>query len=132
MKQRSPDYTLLIITVIIVVFGLVMLSSASMVKSQENFGTPYYYLKHQLLYGLLPGLFATWLTYKINYKKWKKFSFLFFVAAIIVLILVFLPGIGMKAGGAARWLHLGPISFKPSEMVKLGLIIYLAAWLGEK
>ena len=132
MKQRSPDYTLLIITVIIVVFGLVMLSSASMVKSQENFGTPYYYLKHQLLYGLLPGLFATWLTYKINYKKWKKFSFLFFVAAIIVLILVFLPGIGMKAGGAARWLHLGPISFQPSEMVKLGLIIYLAAWLGEK
>jgi cell division protein FtsW len=109
-----------------------MLSSASMVKSQENFGTPYYYLKHQLLYGLLPGLFATWLTYKINYKKWKKFSFLFFVAAIIVLILVFLPGIGMKAGGAARWLHLGPISFQPSEMVKLGLIIYLAAWLGEK
>lgn len=132
MKQHSPDYPLIIISAIIVIFGLVMLSSASMVKSQEDFGTPYYYLKHQLIYGLLPGLFAAWLAYKINYKKWKKLSFLFFIAAIIILILVFLPGVGMKAGGAARWIRLGAISFQPSEIVKLGLIIYLAAWLEEK
>lgn len=132
MKPRQPDYILLIISAIIVIFGLVMLSSASMVKSQETFDTTYYYLKHQLLYGLLPGLILAYLAYKINYCSWRKFSFVFFIAAIILLILVFLPGLGFKSGGAARWLALGPINIQPSELAKLSFILYLAAWLDEK
>lgn len=132
MKSYRPDYTLLITSAIIIIFGLIMLSSASMVKSQEDFNTPYYYLKHQILFGLLPGLILAFLAYKINYKVWKKFSFFFFVAAIILLVLVFLPGLSFKAGGATRWIHLGPITAQPSEIAKLAFIIYLAAWLEEK
>lgn len=132
MRSHQPDYILLIISSIIILFGLVMLSSASMVKSQEAFGTPYYYLKHQVLFGLLPGLFLAYLAYKIKYQIWKKFSFLFFIAIIILLIIVFLPGLSFKSGGATRWIHLGPITAQPSEIAKLGFILYLAAWLDEK
>lgn len=132
MKPHRPDYKLLIISAIIIIFGLIMLSSASMVKSQEDFGTPYYYLKHQILFGLLPGLVLAFFAYKINYKVWKKFSFFFFVITLILLVLVFLPGLSFKAGGATRWIHIGPITAQPSEIVKLAFIIYLAAWLEEK
>jgi len=132
MKPHKPDYVFLIISALIVIFGLVMLSSASMVKSQETFGTPYYYLKHQLLFGLLPGLLLAYFAYKIKYQTWKKFSFLFFIIAVILLIIVFIPGLSFKSGGAARWLYLGPITVQPSEIVKLGFILYLAAWLDQK
>jgi cell division protein FtsW len=103
-----------------------MLWSASMVKSQE-IGQPYYYLKHQALNLLLLGLPAAFLASRINYKFWKKISFPLFIASIIMLILVFLPHLGFTAGGATRWLALGPLSIQPSEVAKLGIIIYLAS-----
>lgn len=109
------------------VFGLVMLSSASMVKSQETYGQPYYYLKHQLLYALLIAAPLAFVLSKINYKFWKKIAFPIFIAAVILLVAVFLPGISFKAGGATRWLRFGPLQFQPSELAKLAVIIYLAA-----
>jgi cell division protein FtsW len=127
MKQHQPDYILIGITAIIVVFGLVMLSSASMVKSQETYGQPYYYLKHQLLYAVLLAAPLAFALSKINYKFWKKIAFPIFIATVLLLIAVFLPGISFKAGGATRWLRLGPLQFQPSELAKLAVIIYLAA-----
>ena len=132
MKSHSPDYILLGATIILVIFGLVMLSSASMVKSQETFDQPYYYLLHQLLYGVLPAILVAFLAYKINYKHWKKYAFFIYLAVLIALILVFLPGLSFKSGGATRWIAIGPATFQPSEFAKLGFIIYLAAWLEKK
>ena len=131
VKPHKPDYILIGATAAIVVFGLIMLWSASMVKSQE-IGQPYYYLKHQALNLLLLGLPAAFLTSKINYKFWKKISFPLFIASIVMLILVFLPHLGFTAGGATRWLALGPLSIQPSEVAKLGIVIYLASLFANR
>ena len=131
MKSHSPDYILLGAIIILVVFGLVMLWSASMVKSNDT-GRPYYYLQHQLLYGLLAGIPLALFAYKADYRVWKKLSLPIFLIAFTMLVVVLLPGFGFRAGGSTRWISLGGYSFQPSEVAKLALIIYLAAWLDDK
>ena len=132
MKSHHPDYILLGAVTILIVLGLVMLSSASNVKSLDQFGQPYYYLKHQLLYGLLIGVLCASIAYKINYRVLKKLSFFIFLVAIALLLLTLLPGLGFRAGGSTRWISFGEYSFQPSEIAKLALIIYLASWLDDK
>lgn len=132
MKVHRPDYILLGTVITLVIFGLVMLSSASIVTSLDNFNQPYFYLKHQIIYGLLIGCLFAFIAFKVHYKFWKKFAFPILLITIILLALVFLPGAGSKFGKAARWISLGPVSFQPSEIAKLGFIIYLAAWLEKK
>lgn len=132
VKQHSPDRILIAIIFILVIVGLIILFSASMVVSQERFGKPYYYFFHQLLYGVGIGLIFFFLAQKIYYKFWKKIAVIVLTVSIIALILVFVPGLGFGYGGAKRWINLGFLSFQPSELVKLGFIIYLAAWLEER
>jgi cell division protein FtsW len=132
MKSHHPDYILLGAVTILIFLGLVMLSSASTVKGLDQFNQPYYYLKHQLLYGLLIAIPCALIAYKINYRLWKKLSFFIFFIALVLLLLTLLPGLGFRAGGSTRWISLGEHSFQPSEIAKLALIIYLAAWLDDK
>jgi len=126
------DSKLLSTVLILIVFGLVMIASAGISYSRSRFGDSYYFFKHQLIYGVMPGLVAMYVMQKINYKFWKKISLPFFIASIVCLILVFVPGLGSKIYGASRWLQLGSFSFQPSEMLKLSIIIYLAAWLESR
>jgi len=131
-SKQKPDQILITTTFALILFGLVALSSAGIAISQSRFGDPYYFFKHQLFFGVLPGLFLMYVIQKIDYHFWKKFAFLFFVANLVFLILVFIPGFGLNFQGASRWLKLGPFSFQPSEMLKLALLLYLAAWLEGK
>ncbi|MFZ2975798.1 MAG: putative lipid II flippase FtsW [Candidatus Moraniibacteriota bacterium] len=126
------DSKLLSTILILIVFGLIMIASAGISYSRARFGDPYYFFKHQLIYGVLPGLVALYVMQKINYKFWRRISLPFFVMSIICLILVFVPGLGSKIYGASRWLQLGSFSFQPSEMLKLSIIIYLSAWLESR
>ena len=105
-----------------------MLSSAGIVDGQKKFGSSYYYFVHQLLYGVLPGVLIFWILSRINYKFWKKLALPLLLAAITLLILVFVPGIGFGLKGAQRWIHLGIFTFQPSEVLKVALVVYLAAW----
>lgn len=116
----------------LIVFGLVMISSAGIIYSETRFGDAYYFFRHQFLYGAIPGLLIMYFIQRVDYRFWKKIAFPLFLASVILLLLVFVPGIGMKVYGANRWINLGPISFQPSEMAKFSLIIYLAAWLESK
>ncbi len=109
-----------------------MLSSASAVVSYDKFKSTYYYTIHQILFGLLPGLVCFYVASRIDYHVWERKAFFFLIASIGILLLVFLPGLGFEAGGAKRWVHLGPILFQPSEVVKLTFLLYLAAWLTKK
>ena len=69
-------------------------------------------------------------TSRINYSFWRKYSFYFFLAALLITAAVFIPGIGRTANGATRWISIGPLpSFQPVELLKLGFVIYLAAWI---
>jgi cell division protein FtsW len=85
----------------------------------------------QLFFGLFLGSIACFITSKIKYKFWEKYSFYFFFLSVIATLLVFIPGLGVTHGGATRWIYIGPISFQPLEFLKIGFIIYFAAWIAE-
>lgn len=127
-----PDWTLLILLVIIVGFGLIMLSSASSVLSYQKYGDSYYLLKHQFIYGIALGALACYVTSNIDYHYWRKNAFFLLVATAVLLFLVFIPGIGVELLGAKRWISIGGFFFQPSEIVKMTFLIYLAAWLEKR
>lgn len=131
-KNKQVDGILLSIILILTIFGLMMISSAGVFYATTRFGDSNYFLKHQFLFGFLPGLIVMYFVSKIDYHFWKKVSVPMFIGSLICLILVFIPNIGSNAYGASRWINLGPISFQPSEMVKLSIILYLAAWLESR
>ncbi|MEK7478739.1 MAG: putative peptidoglycan glycosyltransferase FtsW [Patescibacteria group bacterium] len=131
-SEHKPDFLLIVFIFIIIAFGLVMLASASSDLAKMEFGNSYFYLNHQLLYGLLPGLIGFFIASNIYYQNYKKLIIPLFILNIILLVLVFSP-LGVTSGGASRWLNIGLI-FQPSEFLKIFFIIYIAAWLsgGEK
>lgn len=126
------DLPLLITISILLVLGLVILTSASVVISQERLGNTYGYLKHQLIFGMVIGLISAWLVYKIPYQKWRKLSIPLLIISITTLILVLIPRFTYQFGGAKRWLNFGSFLFQPSELAKLAFIIYLSAILTRK
>ena len=129
-KGHGPDYTFLAIVFLLVVFGLLMLSSASSELGQQNFHDSYYYLKHQLTHGLLPGIALFLLLYFIPYRYHQKFAFLMLLVSIVLLALVFTE-FGLRANNAQRWLKFGNFSFQPAELLKIFFITYLAAWFAN-
>jgi cell division protein FtsW len=124
--RQKADYTLLIVVIIIILFGLVMLASASSVLGFEKFKDSNYYVKHQLLYGVLVGIVALIITSKIDYHKWKKLAFILMAGTILLMLAVLIPGIGFGYGGANRWVTLGPLILQPTEVLKLVFILYLS------
>jgi cell division protein FtsW len=131
-KDKHLDYFLFGIIIALVVFGIVILASVSSAYSFKKFGDTYYYLNHQLIFGLLPGLIIGFLAFKIKLSLLKKWSPILLLATLILMVVVFLPGIGMKSGDSARWIRLGPYTFQPSELLKLVSIIYFATWLESR
>ena len=105
-----------------------MVASAGVSYGNIRFDDGYYFFKRQLV-GVGVGLFALFVFQRIPYGFWKKISIPFFLGSIVLLVLVLIPSFGTEAYGASRWLDLGPISFQPSEVMKLSLVIYFAAWL---
>jgi len=132
MREKSVDKLLLTIVLILLAFGLVMIASAGVIYSETRFADEYYFFKHQFFFGVLPGLLVLYIFSRIDYHFWRKISVPLFFVSVIFLILVFVPGIGSRIYGASRWIQLGPFSFQPSEMAKLSIIIYLAAWLESR
>jgi cell division protein FtsW len=129
-KGHSPDYFFLATVIILAVFGLAMLASASSNLGKTQFNDTYYYLKHQLLYGLSFGIVGFLAGYFLYYQHWKKFAFVLLLISLAALVLVFTP-LGLQARNTSRWLHLGPLTFQPAELMKLTFLIYLAAWLSN-
>jgi len=130
LKGHRPDYFLLVVLILLTAGGLVILSSASSELGKIKFDDTYYYLKHQILYGLIFGALCFAAVYKIHYASLKKLALPFLAVNIILLILVFTK-LGFSAGGASRWLQIGPATIQPAEFLKFTLIVYLAAWLSN-
>ncbi len=125
------DYTLLFIILFLVGFGLIMLYSTSSYEAQIKFGNSAYYLKRQLFatcLGLVAMLGIAWLPF-LDYHILKKFSFLIYGASLICSTLVLF--VGQNINGSKRWLRIGPLSFQPSELAKLAVIILLAHMISE-
>ena len=121
------DYHLLFILIFLLCFGLVMLYSSSSYTSANLYDDSAHYLKLQfrnILVGVIPMYFFA----KIDYHFWKKFGFFAYFCsfALCVLVMFPIPGLTRSSHGQSRWLNLGPLSFQPSELAKLAVIIFLA------
>ncbi len=128
---HQPDHILFAVVIMLTVFGLAMLASASSELGKVRFNDSYYYLKHQIYFGLSLGLVGFCAGYVLRYQFWKKIAVPLLIINLIALILVFTP-LGVQVGNATRWIKIGPLTFQPAEILKLAFIIYLAAWLGNK
>ncbi len=131
LREHEPDKSLIIITGIIIVFGLVMLSSATSAVSYIKYQDSYYFFKRQL-FGLSLGLAAFWLFSKFNYHIWQKYAFPMLIASVILLLLVFIPGLKGEWSPTRSWINIFGYSLQPSEFVKLTFLLYLAAWLESR
>lgn len=128
---RHVDYPFMTITLILFVLGLLVISSASIVISEKNFGTIYGYTLRHAVYGAI-GLAALFFASRISFKVWKKLALPLMGLALLLLALVFFPPIGFSHGGAARWLNFGLFTFQPSEVLKISFILYISSWLSKK
>ncbi|MBI4120444.1 MAG: putative lipid II flippase FtsW [Parcubacteria group bacterium] len=134
MKETSNKavVTFQITTAVLVLVGIAFLANTSIPISQSNFGESYYYLRHQVIFGLGLGLAVFFVFSRINYLVLRRWALPAVIAVAVLLAAVFLPKIGITSGGARRWLNIAGFTFQPSEIAKLALIIYLAHWLETK
>lgn len=130
-NKKTPNLIILTVVAILVIFGLFMVTSAGVVISQERYNQSFYFAKNQILKGLLPGLALGFIFFLIPYQYLRKYALPVFIVGLILLGLVFIPGVGVAFGGAKRWLHIGSFNFQPSEIFKLAFIFYLASFLGK-
>ncbi|OGM91844.1 hypothetical protein A2755_00555 [Candidatus Wolfebacteria bacterium RIFCSPHIGHO2_01_FULL_48_22] len=127
---HGADTTLLIVVVVLIFAGFLFLASASSDVGTLRYGDGYFFLKNQMLKGLLPGVVGFLFGYFFYYRRWKPLSFVLLAANVILLILVFTP-LGYAAKGANRWIDIGGFSFQPSEFLKITFILYIANLLSS-
>jgi len=130
IKSQRVDYFFVALIFLLVAFGLAMLASASSVLGKVKFNDSYFYLKHQIIYGLLIGLLGFFVAVNVYYRRWEKMALIFLLISLLLLILVFSP-LGFMSGSARRWISIGSVTFQPSEIIKLTFLVYLAAWLSK-
>jgi cell division protein FtsW len=129
MKIKAVDKKLLVSVLLLVGAGFLIFLSASLgllARDSVHFGS---IALKQIFFGLFPGLIAMYLISNLDYMYWRKLAFWIFAVAIILNILIFIPGLGLTHGGATRWLLIGSFSFQVSEVLKIAVIMYFAAWL---
>ncbi len=129
--MKRIDHLLILTIVILTVFGLLMVYNASSVIAFRNFGDKYHFIKDQSVYAALGFVSLIFFSF-FDYRKLHKFSLPIFITAIVLLALVFIPGIGIKVLGAHRWVNMGLFIIQPTEFAKLSLAIYMAAWFSKK
>lgn len=128
-KTFSVDKLFLIITAILMGFGLLVFLSASLSLLGSKTGEVWKTLLSQIGLGLIGGVIGAYIITKVPLKYLKSLALPMAIVGILLTALVLVPGIGMKSGGAVRWIDLGFISFQPVEILKYTIIIYYAAWL---
>jgi cell division protein FtsW len=129
MKEKKIDRFFLIIVGLLIAVGTTMFVSASLGILARNEKLFFSVLFTQLVLGLGLGLIGMYISSKIHYKFWRKYSFFIFLITIFLTVSVFIPHLGWSHGGAQRWIQVFGFSFQPVEFLKFGFIIYFAAWL---
>lgn len=124
-QSKKVDRTLIILVFLLTGLGLVAVADASSPIALHSFGDKFYFVKQQAVWGLI-GITLLIIFSKIKFTFWEKVSKPLFFITIVFLILVLIPGLSSRVLGARRWLVVGPISFQPSEFIKLALATYLA------
>lgn len=124
-QNQQMDLPLFLITGMLVVFGLLMVYDASAIQGLNDFKDSYFYIRQQLIW-VAVGVVSMFLFSRFDYRKFKTFATPLLLFSLLLLIAVFIPGLGVSGGGAHRWLRLGIATIQPAEIIKLSGVIYLA------
>ncbi len=127
-KDKSVDFILVVTVLIMLSLGIVMVLSASSPSALAENGKSYTYVATQGFSAVL-GLILMTIISKIDYRIYKKFWKIAYIVTILLLLAVLIPGIKGDSHGAVRWIDLGFISFQPSEIAKIALVVFYAAYL---
>ena len=125
---KKIDYYIIIPIILLSIFGLLMVYSASNVVALDDYNDAFYYFKRQLLF-MVVGIIIMFVIIKIDINKIKLFSNFIFLFCLLLLILVLIPGIGVVRGGARSWIGIGTFSIQPSEFMKVGIILLFSKYL---
>jgi len=130
-KMKQPDKVLISILGILVTSGFFIFLSASLgllARGKVSFTSIAF---NQFFLGIVFGSLAAFIISRVQYKKWRTYSPYLFILSVVATLLVFVPGIGMSHGGAARWVHFGPVTFQPAELLKFGAVLFTASLLAQ-
>lgn len=129
-KRISYDRLLCSVALLLVGLGIVMVYSASAIKAQEKYGDPFFFLKKQLLWALIGLVVMVWAMYR-DYRTFQRYAPLLFFFSLFLLVLVLVPSIGVKVNNARRWIRLFGVSFQPSELAKLSIVLLMARYFAK-
>lgn len=130
-KAGEMDYTFLLLVGVLTAFGLIMLLSASTPTADVKFGRSYHFFIRQFAYVAVGVALMIGLSH-IDYRKYKRFAPLFMIVCIVMLGLVFFPGVGVSHNGSRRWINLIVMEFQPSEITKLAVSMFFAALIEDR
>jgi cell division protein FtsW len=130
-KKVHFDFWLLIITILLVAMGVTMVYSSSALLATEKWNDSYRFLKKEVLF-VVVGFALLTVMLKIPYQHYKKLVYPVLGLSVLALLLTFIPGVGAKASGAARWIRLGSFTVQPSEFAKIAVILFLSYSLTKK
>lgn len=125
------NITIIVLVIGLAIFGCVMVYSASSYSALHNYNNEYHFLIKQII-GVALGIITMFFTYFIDYRIYKKYKWIFVVVAIVTLLLVFIPGIGVSNYGARRWIQLPGFTIQGSEVAKFCYVIFCAIYLSDK
>ncbi|MBC2770360.1 putative lipid II flippase FtsW [Pusillimonas minor] len=133
-SMPSFDFSVLAVTLALVLFGLLMVYSASIALADgpryANYGRYYFVVRHGLF--LVIGFVAAVMAFSIPLRVWEKLAIPLFLVCLFLLLVVLIPGIGREVNGARRWLPLGPVNFQPSELMKVAICLFAASYTVRK
>ncbi len=129
--KRSADRPLFFIVAALVVVGFFVFSSASLGLLARDGASVSSLAFSQLFLGIGLGSVALFITSRIHYRTWKFFAPYIFIGTLMLSVLVFVPHIGFSSGGATRWLAIGPLTLQPAELLKIGFVLYFAAFIAR-
>ena len=128
MKKRSVELLLVISVILISIFGIIMIYSASYIWAEYKYNDSLKYVKNQVLFFII-GVILMFIVSKIDYKIYLKKANIILIGCLILLVLVLIPGIGTVRNGSQSWFGIGSFGVQPSEFTKLALIIFTSKYL---
>jgi cell division protein FtsW len=130
--KRPPDFILFLTVLVLLSVGITMVFSSTLwFATLPPFNDTFYFVRRQLVWALI-GLFAMVIMMNYDYWRLKKWAGWLFLCGLLLLAIVLIPGVGIERLGARRWLNLGPLSFQPSEFVKLCMVIFISFGLSRR
>lgn len=124
----ATDYWLLVVALALIAFGTIMVASASMTIAEREGGAAFHYLfRHLVALGI--ALVSGLLLLRVSLEAWQRAAPFLYLSGLVLLVLVLLPGVGRTANGATRWISVGGFNLQSSELMKLFMVVYIAAYM---